>query len=105
VADRVMFVHLKTRHCGDGGPSWISLVRFNKSWKTAYWHGLRLARAQGVDGNFFDPQTQEEYWLSGPKRDRTDTRYSHTQPAVDDDVREIYDAFLKGARLPGRENG
>lgn len=105
VADRVMFIHLKTGHSGDSGPSWISLVRFNKSWKTAYWHGRRLARWQGPDSNFFDLETNEEFWVSGPKRDRTDARYSNIQPQVDDDVREIYEAFLKGAPLPGRENG
>ncbi|MDQ1541423.1 MAG: hypothetical protein QOH29_2149, partial [Actinomycetota bacterium] len=27
MADRVMFVHLKTGHSGDSGPGWISLVR------------------------------------------------------------------------------
>jgi hypothetical protein len=44
MADRVMFVHLKTGYSGDSGPSWISLVRFNRSWKTAHWHGRTLAR-------------------------------------------------------------
>ncbi|MDQ1542003.1 MAG: hypothetical protein QOH29_2729, partial [Actinomycetota bacterium] len=92
-------------HSGDSGPGWISLVRFNKTWKTAYWHGRTLARGQGFDGNFYDVETNEEYWLSGPKRDRTDARYSNSQPDVDDDVREIYEAFLKGSPLPGRENG
>jgi hypothetical protein len=105
MADRVMFVHLKTGHSGDSGPSWISLVRFNKTWKTAYWHGRTLARWQGFDANLVDLETDEEYWVSGPKRDRTDARYSHVQPEVDEDVRGIYEAFLNGARLPGREDG
>lgn len=43
--------------------------------------------------------------MSGPKRDRTDGRYTNQQPLVDDDVREVYEAFLAGAPLPGRENG
>ncbi len=67
VADRVMFIDLKTGHSGDSGPSWISLVRFNKSWKTAYWHGCWLARWEGPDSNFFDLETNEEFWVFRPE--------------------------------------
>jgi hypothetical protein len=105
VADRLMFVQLKTGYPGDDGPCWISRVRFTKSWKTAYWRGRTLARRRSFDGNFCDVDTDEEFWLSGPKRDRTDARYSSTQPDVDEDVHDIYAAFLRGAPLPGRENG
>ena len=62
-------------------------------------------RRANQDSNFYDSVTGEEFWLSGPKRDRTDARYSHEQPVVDDDVREEYAAFLKGAPLPGRDSG
>lgn len=55
MADRVMFVQLKTGHGVDLGPAWISLVRFNKSWKTVYWHGKTLHRWTGMfDANFYD---------------------------------------------------
>lgn len=76
MAERVMFVQLKTGHDIDQGPAWISRVRFNRSWKTASWHGKTLRRWPGM----FD-----------------------TRPAIDDDVRETYEAFLCGAPLPGRE--
>ncbi|MCP2329012.1 hypothetical protein HDA40_007519 [Hamadaea flava] len=106
MATRVMFVHLKTGHGTDRGPAWISWVRFNRTWKTAYWHGLTLRRFPGlIDANFYDVATQDEYWLSGPRRDRGDTRYSNIQPIVDDDVRGVYQAFLDGSPLPGRERG
>jgi hypothetical protein len=106
VADRVMFVQLKTGHNTDKGPCWISVVRFNRSWKTAYWHGKTLRRWPGMfDANFHDIDTKEEYWVSGPHRDRADTRYSSINPTVDDDAREAYQAFLSGAALPGREQG
>jgi hypothetical protein len=101
-----MFVQIKTGHDIDLGPCWISRVRFTASWQTAHWHGRRLRRAMGMfDANFYDVETDEEFWLSGPHRDRRDTRYSNATPQVDDDVREVYDAFLAGAALPGRENG
>jgi hypothetical protein len=57
------------------------------------------------DANFFDAETNEEYWLSGPHRDRQDTRFSNVRPHVDEDAREAYESFLAGAPLPGRELG
>jgi hypothetical protein len=77
MADRVMFVQLKTGHDTDKGPAWISWVRFTRTWQTAYWHG----------------------------RDGADVRYSNLRAVVDDDVRTAYEAFLRGGPLPGRERG
>lgn len=106
VPDRVMFVQLKTGHDIDKGPAWISVVHFNRTWKTATWHGRTLRRWPGMfDANFFDIETKEEYWVSGPHRDGGDTRYSSINPIVDTDAQEAYDAFLAGAALPGRERG
>jgi hypothetical protein len=106
MARRLMFVQLKSGHDTDRGPSWIAWVEFNRSWKTARFHGRELRRRpSGWDGNFVDVETREEFWVSGPKRDRTDTRYGPIPPTVDDDARGAYDAFLAGAPLPGRENG
>lgn len=105
MAARVMFIQLKTGYNTDKGPAWISSLRFNKTWKTAYWHGRTLHRWQGSDANFYDVETREEFWVSGPHRDRPDARYSGVQPTVDDDIRDVYPAFLDGAPLPGREHG
>ena len=95
-----MFVQLKTGYNTDQGPAWISRVRFTKSWQTAYWHGKTLRRQTGLfDANFYDVETHEEYWLSGPHRDQGDSRYSNIRPEIDDDVRAVYEAFLAGTRL------
>jgi hypothetical protein len=63
-----------------------------------------LAHAN-FDVNFYDIDNGEKFWISGPKRDRTDARHSGQQPEVDEEVRAEYEAFLKGNSLPGRENG
>jgi hypothetical protein len=57
------------------------------------------------DANFYDVDTNEEYWISGPRRDERDTRYSSVRPTVDDDAREASKAFLDRSPLPGRERG
>lgn len=100
-----MFLHLKTGYNTDMGPAWISRVRFSKTWKTAYWQGRTLERWNGVFGNFVDVASGEEFWLSGPRRDQGDTRYSNIEPEISEDVREAYEAFLNGTPLPGREEG
>ena len=101
-----MFVQLKTGYDLDRGPSWIGWVDFNRSWKTARYRGRTLRRWPGMwDANFYDVNTNEEFWLSGPKRDRTDTRYGPATTLVDEDAREAYEAFLRGAPAPGRARG
>lgn len=93
---RLMFVQLKTGYDADHGPSWVCWVEFTRSWATARFHGRELRRTNGVRGNFADVATGEEFWVSGPKRDRTDTRYGPRTTAVDEDAREAYEAFLAG---------
>ncbi|QKW18054.1 hypothetical protein HUT16_02330 [Kitasatospora sp. NA04385] len=104
--ERLMFVQLKSGHDIDRGPSWIGWVRFSRTWNTAYFRGRTLRRAGGLfDANFHDTDTGERFWLSGPKRDRTDTRYGPTRPEVEPDAADAYRAFLAGAALPGRATG
>jgi hypothetical protein len=106
VPERIVFVQLKSGYDIDLGPCWISRVRFSKTWQTAYWHGRTLRRCTGVfDANFFDVETGEDFWISGPHRDRRDTRYSDVVPFVDPDAQEAYERFLLGEPLPGRERG
>ncbi len=100
-----MFVQLKTGHDTDRGPCWISRVHFSKSWQSVDWHGLMLRREQGVQCNFVNVESGDEWWISGPKRDKTDVPYSGRQPIVEADVRAEYVAFLADAPLPGRERG
>lgn len=108
--DRIMYVQLKTGYDTDRGPSWIEWVHFSKSWRTAIVRGRTLHRVTGIayanhDANFYDVDTGEEFWLSGPKRDRTDGRYSSAQPSVAVEAKEAYAAFLAGSPLPGRKRG
>lgn len=103
--ERIMYGQLKTGYALDAGPAWISRVRFIKTWRTAYFHGRTLAREQSWDAHFRNVDTNEWFRRSGPKRDRTDARYGHGAPTVDEDAHADYEAFLDGAPLPGREHG
>ncbi|WP_368396750.1 hypothetical protein [Streptomyces sclerotialus] len=78
-------------------------MNFSKTWKTACFQGRTLRRATGLgslDADFYDAETHEDFWLSGPERDRSDTRYGPEAPTVEDDAADAYRAFLHGAPLP-----
>ena len=91
---RIMYIELKTHPGGhdDRGPAWIGRVTFSKSGSTLYYKGKRFQRAHMHCGNYYDLETDEDYWISGPKKNGED-RYSWAQRTpveIDDDVREEY---------------
>ncbi len=78
---------------GDGivGPARIGRVTFSKSGKSLHYKGkeFRNLKGAGFKANYFDPETSEQYWISGCKKDGTDALYSNTVE-IDEDVREEY---------------
>jgi len=54
---------------GHDGPAWIARVEFSASGKTAYFNnrGLKASKGQG-NGNYFDIETDDGYWISNPKK-------------------------------------
>lgn len=84
-----------------GGPARIGRVTFSKSGSTIYYQGkaFQSLRGSGFKSNYFDVETGEHYWISGPHKDGRDNLYpTHVTPGVDDDVVEEY--WLKIRKLP-----
>jgi hypothetical protein len=69
----IKYLELKTGY-SDNGPAWIGLVSFSKSGKTIYFDGkaFQSLNGTGINGNYFDLDTGDEYWISGVKKDMTD---------------------------------
>ena len=69
----IKYLELKTGF-SDDGPAWIGLVSFSKTGKTLYFNGraFQSLNGTGVSGNYFDLETNEEYWISGVKKDGAD---------------------------------
>lgn len=96
VRERIMYVELKTDQ-NDRGPAWIGRVRLSKTGRTVYTRGLTLERSNGVEGNFADVVTGDEYWVSGVKRNRHDRHWAGSGPVeIDDDAREEYERLVGG---------
>jgi hypothetical protein len=86
---RVMYIELKVD--GVRGPARIGRVEFSKSGKTLYYSGRKLAplKGHGLRANYFDTETLEEFWISGPKTNGTDS-LSGATVAIDEDCRKEY---------------
>ena len=86
---RVMYIELKAH--GVRGPARIGRVEFSKTVKTLYYSGRTLAplKGRGLKANYFDTETLEEFWISGPKANGTDSLYGATVE-IDEDSRTEY---------------
>lgn len=58
---------------------------------------LQRLKGNGFKGNYFEIESGESYWISGPKRDGSDRLYGERLPIeIDDDVRVEYWTTLRG---------
>lgn len=93
---RIMYIENKAS--GLNGPARIGRVYFSKSGKTLYYRGLRFRslKGAGFKANYTEIDSGEEYWISGPRRDRNDRLYGGNRNVeIDDDVRAEYEAYLE----------
>jgi len=94
---RIMYVECKSG--GLEGPGRIGRVYFSKTGKTLYYRGLtfRSLKGGGFKANYRELTSREEYWISGPRRDRDDRLYGGSRGVlIDDDVRVEYESYLRG---------
>jgi hypothetical protein len=95
---RIMYVESK----GNGliGPARIGRVSFSRRGRTLYYGGrsFQSLKGMGFKANYFDVDTGERYWISGPRKDGVDRLYGEANPPVeiDDDVRVDYWTVIRG---------
>lgn len=88
---RIMYIESKAE--GLNGSARIGRVTFSKTGHTLYYRGRAFAslKGSGFKANYYDTETREEYWISGPRRDGRDRLYVSNVPVeIDDEVREEY---------------
>lgn len=87
------------------GDAQIGRVTFSKTKQTIYYRGRAFKRLPGggFKSNYYDQETGEEYWISGPRKDGRDRLYGERLPiAIDDDVREEYWCLIRNE--PGQKH-
>ena len=96
---RIMYIEDKSN--GLSGPARIGRVEMTKLGKTIYYRGrtFRTLRGRRFKANFYDVETGEHFWISGPRRDGADRLYGERVAVeIDEDVRTEY--WTKIRRLP-----
>ncbi|MGB3411971.1 MAG: hypothetical protein WBA45_12335 [Microthrixaceae bacterium] len=90
VEARIMYIESKAD--GLTGEARIGRVTFSKTGKTITYRGRSFQSLKGgYKANYYDVETGEEYWISGPRRDGADRLYGERLPVeIDDDVRVEY---------------
>ncbi len=86
---RIMYIEYK----GDGlaGDGRIGRVTYSKTGKSVYYGNLFLETLNGTGykSNYVNPETSEEYWVSGCRKDGNDALYP-MDVDIDTDVQEEY---------------
>ncbi len=93
---RIMYIECKA----DGlvGPARIGRVSFSKTGGTIYYAGkqFRSLKGRGFKANYYEVDSGDEYWISGPRRDGADALYrTNVRTQIDEDAREKYWTMIR----------
>lgn len=100
---KIMYIECKAGSLE--GTARIGRVSFSKTGRTLYYKGKKFQslKGAGFKSNYYDVETREDYWISGPKKDGYDRLYGGRAPVeIDDNVREQYWRDIRGQ--PERSN-
>lgn len=89
---RIMYIESKSASLN--GAARIGRVTFSKTGKSVSYGGrtFQSLKGSGFKANYFDVETGEKFWISGPRSDGRDRLYPESSAPVeiDSDVREEY---------------
>jgi len=88
---RVMYIEDKS--VGLEGDARIGRVYFSKTGKTLYYKGRRFQslKGMGFKANYMDVDNGDEFWISGPRKDRNDRLYGgQLGVQIDEDIKDEY---------------
>lgn len=95
---RSKIMYLEDKSEGLEGEARIGRVYFSKSGRTLYYQGLRFQslRGEGFKANYYETESGDHYWISGPRKDQNDRLYGGNQGVViDADAKEDYLKYLE----------
>lgn len=98
---RIMYIENKSE--GISGPARIGRVTFSKTGKTLHYKNLafRSQKGSGFKSNFFEIESGDAYWISGPHKDGRDRLYPGPVE-IDADIADEYWSDIRG-RKPTKE--
>lgn len=97
---RIMYIENKSSSLN--GEARIGRVSFSKTGKSISYDGrtFHSLKGSGFKANYFDADTGERFWISGPRKDGKDRLYpTSTMPVeIDTDVADEYWRDIRGAK-------
>lgn len=102
---KLMYVELKTGY-GDDGPAWIGKAEFSKTGRTIYFNGkaFKSLKGNGISGNYYDLETDDEYWISGIKKNGKDRHWAGSgKVMIVESVIEEYLELTGSSRLDKKQ--
>jgi hypothetical protein len=68
---RIMYIERENKSTSLNGPARIGRVAFSKTGKTISYGGrtFQSLKGSGFKANYFDTETGEWFWISGPRKD------------------------------------
>src|SRR4051812_45586358 len=91
LAGRIMYIECKAGSLA--GEARIGRVTFSQTGRTLYYRGRKFQslKGAGFKSNYYDVESGEDYWISGPKRRGGDALYATNVPTeIDEDARQEY---------------
>jgi len=88
---RIMYIERKAGELT--GEACIGRVTFSKSGKSIYYSGkqFKSLKGSGFKANYFEIESGDDYWISGPRKDGADRLYGERLPIdIDEEVGEEY---------------
>ncbi|MBY6056487.1 1-deoxy-D-xylulose-5-phosphate synthase [Leisingera daeponensis] len=96
--DRSRIMYIEDKSEGLDGPARIGHVYFSKSGKSLYYQGrvFQSLKGSGFKANYFDVDTGDHFWISGPRQDQNDRLYGGTRDVIiDEDVQDEYAKLIQ----------
>lgn len=98
---RIMYIEDKSS--SPSGPARIGRVTFSKTGKSISYGGrtFQSLKGSGFKANYFDVETGERFWISGPRKDGKDRLHPESSAPIeiDADVAEEYWRKIRGERF------
>jgi hypothetical protein len=78
MAKRNRIMYIESKAGGLVGPARIGRVSYSKTGCTIYYNGkaFQSLNCSGFKANYYEVETGDEYWISGPRRDGADALYA-----------------------------
>ena len=88
---KIMYIEDKSE--GLDGEARIGRVYFSKSGKTLYYRDKKFQslKGSGFKANYFEVDSGEHYWISGPRKDQSNRLYGgNSGVVIDEDIKNEY---------------